>query len=250
MPPPPLSEPKPKPSLARAHTKAPAPANSPLPAGTGWLANLSRCLDPQRGSQTQQRRPSPSNSSVVLSERRAHRENKTSIRIAQTTTTRERSSNEGRIRAGAFPAPVPPLPPPPRPALSLVAVLDPLSSQHSPGPADAEPPAASSPRPRRPTRIRSRLVSDQTTRPDTIPRFPPIESGLQLWPPATVMARNRRRPIDSGLCPLRAQTRPSRAMAPGKMEAFGPPTSPHDRPPGPRGPTPIPLATPATSSGI
>lgn len=53
------------PSLARVHTKAPAPApaNSPLPAGTGWLANLSRCLDPQRGSQAQQRRPSPSNSS-------------------------------------------------------------------------------------------------------------------------------------------------------------------------------------------
>lgn len=115
----PLSKPKPEPSLARAHTKAPAPANSPLPAGTGWLANLSRCLDPQRGSQTQQRRPSPSNSSSCFpSGGHIAKTNPAFASHKPTTTTREPSSNEGRIRAGAFPAPVPPLPPPP-PARSL-----------------------------------------------------------------------------------------------------------------------------------
>lgn len=183
---------------------------------------------------------------LVLSVRRAYRENKPGF----ASHKRRRPANEPRTRAGYT---LEHFPPPSRLSSRPASPSSPssiLSSQHSPDPADAEPPATSSPRPRRPIRIHTRLVSDQTTRPDTIALSRPIESGLQLWPPATVMARTRRRPIDSGLCPLRAQTRPSRTMAPGRTEAFGCPIFLHDRPPGPRGPTPISPATLAITSGI
>ena len=126
-------------------------------------------------------------------------------------------------------------PPPPvrlscRPTRSLL-----LSSfsQHSPIPADAEPPPASSPHPRLPLRHKPASASCPTRRPCLIQPAPApaqLRRAPQLWPPATVMARTSRQPVDSKPSPLlHHHTPPSertRRMGPSLHLQ----TAMHDRP--------------------